>query len=95
MRGRMGCSGDFDVWLNCVCWPNMVPVTYTALRCAEAYPCVLLVGGGLCRTGFRGRWEQWAVGSDGSAETEITADCELQPASSCIRVSVGQQLCGS
>lgn len=68
--------------------PIMVTFTYTALRCAEAYPCdpcVLLVGGGICQTGFRGRWEQRAVGSDGSAETEISADGELQPASSCIR----------
>lgn len=60
----MGCPGVFDVRLNCVCWPNMVTIIYTALS-LQAYPCVLLVGGGICGTGFWGRWEQWAVRSDG------------------------------
>lgn len=72
--------GFFNVRLNCVCWPNMVTIIYTALSLQRLILVILvfsrwegafaeLVSGG---GGSSGLWDQMGG-------VEITADCELQP----------------
>lgn len=87
-RVMMGCP---EVLMFAVCWPHTAIISPTELGSAEVYPCVLSVRG-ICWAGFWGKWEQWAVGSDGWSQDNcrLVAPAYLQ----LHRVSMIQQPLG-